>query len=236
MEKLVPELVAEMLFTHDCVIIPGFGGFISRQAPAHVRPGIHSVHPPSKSVLFNKNLVNNDGLLANAIIEKFQMPYQEAVTLIAGFAESAHRFLQQHQRLEFDQIGVLYLDSEKNIQFEPLEDLNFLSASFGLTAVYARPVIREPEIIKQEEKPVQLQDRKQPVIEKIPVKKRSVWVLAAVIAPIFLLLGFFIATSVAPPESALASLNPFAGHEQPRYKQDNFKLPEIKEEKNIKEV
>jgi hypothetical protein len=232
MEKLIPDLVAEMLFTHECVIIPGFGGFISRQAPAHIHPGMHSVHPPSKSVLFNKNLVNNDGLLANAIIERFQISYQDSTSLISGFAESAHRFLQQHQRLEFDRIGVLYLDTEKNIQFEPYEEMNFLSSSFGLGSVFARPVLRETEDVKREDRTVLVQDRKQPVIrEVISNKKRPAWALAAVIAPAFLVLGFFIATSVAPPNSALASLNPFAAHEQPHYKQQQYNLPDLKEEK-----
>lgn len=234
MEKLVPGLVAEMLFTHECVIIPGFGGFISRHVPAHIHPGMHSVHPPSKSVLFNKNLVNNDGLLANTIIEKFSVSYPEAISMISGFAESAHRFLLQHQRLEFDKIGVLYLDTEKNIQFEPQEEVNFLPASFGLGAVFARPVETEHPVVKQAEQPVTFKDRLiEPLPQAVVSKKRPVWAVAAIIAPVFLMLGFLIATSVAPPNSALASLNPFASKEDRQYKNQKFQLPEQKtEDKN----
>lgn len=233
MEKQLSGLVAELLFHHDCVIIPGFGGFVSRHVPAHVHPGTHAVYPPSKSVLFNKNLVNNDGLLANSLIERFNFSYNEAVAYIGKFTEHAHRALHQNQRLELENIGVFYLDTEKNIQFEPQEETNYLAAAFGLSAVFARPLEEPEEVVKELQLPVEMKDRKQPVERQFPVrKKRTAWAMAAIIAPVSLLLGFLIATSVAPQNSALASLNPFASHEEPRYRQQKFVMPAIKEEKS----
>jgi hypothetical protein len=228
MEKQVSVFVAELLYSHDCVIIPGFGGFVARHVPSFIHPGLHTVHPPSKSVLFNKNLVNNDGLLANSMIEKFNISYTEAVERISKFAEDCHRTLHQNLRLELENIGVLYLDTEKNIQFEPKEDLNFLIKSFGLSPVYAQPVLTEDTQTKKPE--VNFADRKvviEPVIK--PSSRVRTRVLLYVGAPLALALLFLLGTNVAPKNSAFASLNPFGSKEQGRYSEGKFMMKKFKE-------
>ncbi|MBC7862482.1 MAG: HU-CCDC81 and SPOR domain-containing protein [Bacteroidia bacterium] len=240
MEKQIPVLVAEMLYHHDCVIIPGFGGFVARHVPSFMHPGLHTVHPPSKSVLFNKNLVNNDGLLANGLIEKFNFSYPKAVAFITQFAEDCHRQLHQNLRLEMENIGVLYLDAEKNIQFEPRADLNYLLQSFGLSEVYAHPVLQVE--IKPKEKEEVFKDRKADFdraqsdkTEKSVVARRTRMrklVAVAVAAPFVLGLAFLLSTGVAPKNSALADMNPFRTKEKPHYTQGRYTPKKIKEKEN----
>lgn len=235
MEKQVPSIVAELLYHHDCVIIPGFGGFVARHVPASVHPGLHSVFPPSKSVLFNKNLVNNDGLLANALIEQLNLSYTNAVNLIGNFAEECHRQLHQNLRLEMDNIGVLYLDTEKNIQFEPQADMNYLLHSFGLSAVYAHPVaVPETKVVEIKEKAVEkFVDRKEVINEKISADKRTRTrrlVAAAIASPFVIGLAFLLSTSVAPKNSVLAGLNPFGSHSKAEYKEGKYNLRKLAEQ------
>ncbi|NLA48282.1 MAG: hypothetical protein GX876_02335, partial [Bacteroidales bacterium] len=60
----ITSFIRELLFSHDCVIVPGFGGFVGNYAPARIDRATSTFYPPSKQISFNRNLRNNDGLLA----------------------------------------------------------------------------------------------------------------------------------------------------------------------------
>ncbi|MCX6268123.1 MAG: hypothetical protein NTW16_12315, partial [Bacteroidetes bacterium] len=70
--------IADLLSLHDCVIIPGFGGFIGNYSPARIDQVNHTFHPPTKELLFNVNLKQNDGLLASAIAASWMISYADA--------------------------------------------------------------------------------------------------------------------------------------------------------------
>ena len=74
--------IIDLLFEHDCVIIPGFGGFVAQYSAASFEEKKQTFTPPSKSILFNKNLINNDGLLAHKYVSSYQLTYEEALSLI----------------------------------------------------------------------------------------------------------------------------------------------------------
>ena len=67
MNKSVAHYISELLFLHDCVIIPEFGGFVGNNKSAVLNKNTNTIYPPSKEILFNKNLRINDGLLINHI-------------------------------------------------------------------------------------------------------------------------------------------------------------------------
>lgn len=56
MKIIIEKYISELLYQYDCVIIPGFGGFIGNYSPALIDPIYHTFHPPYKSLLFNINL------------------------------------------------------------------------------------------------------------------------------------------------------------------------------------
>ena len=74
--------VVELLFKHDCVIIPNLGGFVAQYKSAALDDVTGFFSPPSKQILFNINLKNNDGLLANEIAQHKQITYNEANELL----------------------------------------------------------------------------------------------------------------------------------------------------------
>ena len=59
--------ISELLYKHDCVILPGFGGFVTQFVPAKIHPINHTFYPPSKNILFNSKLTRDDGLLFDFI-------------------------------------------------------------------------------------------------------------------------------------------------------------------------
>jgi hypothetical protein len=138
--------ISELLFTHNCVIIPGFGGFVGNYLEAQIHPILHTVSPPSKAISFNRSLKNNDGLLVNHIALQNKISYDQSLQIIATWVSSANHILKAEEMLPLKHIGKLYPDAEKNLQFVPDESINYLKSSFGLRVLIAEPVLREKEI------------------------------------------------------------------------------------------
>ncbi len=63
----IDQHISDLLYCYDCVIIPDFGGFVANYRSAEIDKKRNILYPPSKGIIFNKNLVHNDGLLANKI-------------------------------------------------------------------------------------------------------------------------------------------------------------------------
>lgn len=128
--------IRQLLFEHDCVIIPDFGGFLTRFEPAHIHRLQGVVIPPSKVVQFNRRLHANDGLLAHAVMRHSGVSYAAAVEYIREAVDALEALLASESRAELPSIGVIFLDDQGNYRFNPSDETNFLKSSFGLGAVY----------------------------------------------------------------------------------------------------
>lgn len=159
--------IAQLLRNYDCVIIPGLGGFVANYSPSqfHMAKGLLS--PPSKAVIFNRNLINNDGLLIHHLSVNENLSYQEASQFVNEFVVLCKNQLASGKRIEFEELGVLYEDNEKTLQFRPDFSVNFLTESFGLYPVVAKELVHSVKI--QEEKVLAVADS----VDKTPVIKLS---------------------------------------------------------------
>src|SRR5580698_5706270 len=101
----VEEIIRSLLFRHDCVIIPGFGGLVAAYAPAQVHPTQHIFLPPHKSIAFNKNLNNNDGLLITEISQKENISYVEAALQLQHFVRNLESSLKNKGSFILPSIG-----------------------------------------------------------------------------------------------------------------------------------
>jgi hypothetical protein len=135
--------IAELLFEYDCVIIPGFGGFIGNYTPARIQESYHTFFPPFKSLLFNPNLKQNDGLLAVRISQGEKISYTDAILSIGSLVSGWYKQLNDSLAVEIDQVGRLYRDKEGNFQFEQNKEINFLPESYSLSSVISPAVIRQ---------------------------------------------------------------------------------------------
>ncbi len=138
--------ISELLYTYDCVIIPQFGGFVANYKPAHIHPVSHKISPPSKQIGFNKNLQQNDGLLANKIAREQQISYAEAVDLITRWRKEIEKQLAENGFFSFEKIGKLTRKSDKTIVFDAYNKENYFPGAYGLTPVVARPVKHETKV------------------------------------------------------------------------------------------
>lgn len=137
--------IRKLLFEHDCVIIPHFGGLVGNYKSSKLDRIQNKFSPPSKEISFNKNLTHNDGLLANRIAVEEKISYEEANVLLKKFTEDLKTSLKQGKKIEFEQIGILFSDEHQKLQFEPDYAANYLADSFGLTSFHL-PAIKKEEI------------------------------------------------------------------------------------------
>jgi hypothetical protein len=124
--------INDLLFLHECVVLPDFGGIISNYCASSFEEKTSTFYPPKKELSFNKNLSNNDGLLITYISEKEGVSYEKAARGLSFFVEDLKVKLNRGQRVVFDNIGVFYLDRKFNILFEPF-DYNFLADAWGMS-------------------------------------------------------------------------------------------------------
>lgn len=177
----ISSYISELLFEHDCVIIPNFGGFICNYRPADIHPVLNTISPPSKAVSFNRNLQSNDGLLVNYISNTLSISFDAATDLVNNWVSSSKNLLRKKEDLFLKKIGRFSVDFEGNVQFAPVEDVNYLKTSFGLRTITAEPIIRTKQIDFTEKFKYET---------KQPVTKRRAWSIAASVLLIVSLVVF----------------------------------------------
>ncbi|MBP6730815.1 MAG: hypothetical protein KA149_02085 [Chitinophagales bacterium] len=176
--------ISELLFEHDCVIIPNFGGFICNYKPADIHPVQNTIAPPSKSISFNRNLQTNDGLLVNYIAVSQNISFDAAYDVVSNWVISSKQLLMQKEELRLKNVGRFISDLEGNVQFTPFEEVNYLKSSYGLKTITALPVLhRRGKQIEFTEKFV---DETKHAIEIT----RSTWRIAATVLLLISLVAF----------------------------------------------
>ena len=133
-------VIRDLLFTHDCVILPGFGGFIGNYSSARSDKATGTFYPPVKLISFNRNLSHDDGLLTATLSAKAGVSFNEARSLVDEFVADARRKLGRGEKLVFEGIGSFTTNSEGNYIFEPDRSVNFNLDSYGLTSFTFPPL------------------------------------------------------------------------------------------------
>ncbi|NJW52026.1 HU domain-containing protein [Salinimicrobium oceani] len=154
----VATYIHDLLYRYECVILPGFGAFITQQHSARIHEATNEFFPPKKTVSFNRQLIKNDGLLANYIVEAEKTSYEKAIEKIATFVEELELLLEEKKPISFDQIGSFTLSKDHKLQFEPATQTNYLKEAFGLchftSNTLNREVYKEQAVAIEEKAPV----------------------------------------------------------------------------------
>lgn len=145
----IERIPGKLLFRHNCVIVPGFGGFVANPKGATVHPGRHTFNPPYKAILFNRSLNTNDGLLVNEVARELKLTYNESLLAIDKFVRKADAALRERQRVVFPSLGYLQADIEGNLLFVQDTEVNFLPEAFGLDEFQSLPVVTKTDKVVQ---------------------------------------------------------------------------------------
>lgn len=197
--------ISELLYRHDCVIVPGLGGFITNYRSAQIHPVSHTLRPPSKRIGFNVQLKDNDGLLANYIASCESISFGESLNKIEQFAKTIQNDLAHKKQATIEKVGTLSLDLEGKISFEPDTSTNYLLDSFGLDPIQSPAILRKPKVVSI---PKQVTAGAKHIGKQ---KSRINWKVAAVIVPLIGLSAYvsFEQERVSEVYANYAYLNPF---------------------------
>lgn len=208
----ITAFIKELLFGHDCVIVPGFGAFLGNYKPAHLDNTSSIFFPPVKQISFNRNLIHNDGLLIGRISESQKINYAEARNSVDEFVNEIKRRLSKGEKVVFVNIGSFVNDNEGNLQFEPDRDANYHLDSYGLTSFQVTPL----EKYDVREKVMRFKD-KDPV-RQVSVRK-NLWRAAVIIPLLAAMVVIPLTTDIFKTKVQRTSLNPLANIEFENNKQ-----------------
>jgi nucleoid DNA-binding protein len=199
----------ELLYHHDCVIVPGFGGLVANYRSARLNKSSHIIHPPSKHVGFNRHLVQNDGLLVNHMSSVLGIGYKEASAQLDEHVGGLKRELASNGRIAWEKIGVFFNDSSGALQFIPEDQENFLLQSFGFTAIQLRPLVKQMPLPVEE-----TEESPTVVVHPASTAASHTWKIAAAIAvPVLLASAWLLSSTNVTKGFDLANMNPFATQE-----------------------
>ncbi|MBR3567895.1 MAG: SPOR domain-containing protein [Salinivirgaceae bacterium] len=175
------QYIVQLLLSHDCVIVPGFGGFVANYQDAVHNESSHTFYPPSKKIVFNSSLSHNDGLLISSVAEQLGVGYDEAAQLVAQSVDEAWIMLEKGNTLKLEGIGFFRYSDDSALTFEPQLTENLLTESYGLCSFRFPPLSyqSQPETVINNDN-----IRKMPVIDTKKVLR-----YAAVVVPIAVLVG-----------------------------------------------
>jgi hypothetical protein len=206
--------LTDLLYAHDCVIVPGFGGLVANYRGARLNRTTHVIHPPSKHVGFNRHLIQNDGLLANHIAMITGASYIDATKELDRMINEFKSQLQQNGRATWEKIGVFFNDNNGTLQFIPEEQNNFLPDSFGLSGIQLQYIAKTVTPMENDNNQ---QDTK--IVELAPPAKSNWKWIAAIALPIAVAGTVWLSSTKIQGNFDFASMNPFQKKEiQSSYK------------------
>jgi hypothetical protein len=127
-----------------------FGGFVCSSISANLNKKTGILTPPNKSILFNPQLKDNDGLLINHIAQSEGISQEDSKINLLKFVEKSLKNLNKFKSCRFEEIGLFTLNSDKNIIFTQDLKTNYNLNAFGFQDIINNKVSRDnSEIIEE---------------------------------------------------------------------------------------
>lgn len=133
-----------LLHDHNCVIIPGFGGFVVNTIPP-CKDGIAAFHAPTCELVFNRDLSHNDGLLGQSYMKNGNMTFELAMQKVEQDVQLLKRQLREQRRVDMGKLGSFDMHDDKRFVYTP--GVFVRPALFGLTQAALKPLIQIQPIV-----------------------------------------------------------------------------------------
>ena len=139
-----------LLLEHDCVIVPGLGGFIANHADARYTGEDEQLFlPPYRTIGFNQQLQVNDGLLVQSYMNAYDTSYPAANLQMERDLEKMMYELEMTGEYELENLGTLKKGLNQNITFTAQETGALTPSLYGLYSYEMKSlkhVIKEKDI------------------------------------------------------------------------------------------
>ena len=138
-----------LLLNNDCVIVPGFGGFMAHHVDSVYDEEERLFLPPSRTLGFNPKLHINDSLLALSYVEAYDISYPDAIKRIEAEVSEMRQLINNQGFFELPDIGVILTNDEGNLEFEPCSAGILTPELYALSSFECNKLSKLPE--KQDE-------------------------------------------------------------------------------------
>ncbi|MDR2472444.1 MAG: SPOR domain-containing protein [Tannerella sp.] len=140
MDRIVGH-IEKLLFRHDCVIVPEFGGLVLQTVSAVYTGDEHRFIPARKEIVYNPTLTHNDGLLAQSYMQTYIVDFDKAQQMISSDVALMKQLLDKDGSLRFGLIGSFVKNYDRVIyQPDKKSDTVFSIASYGLPTFHYLPL------------------------------------------------------------------------------------------------
>ncbi len=124
-----------LLHDHDCLVIPGLGGFVARPVAARFDEDKGEWIPPGRDVLFNPKLTVRDGLLEQEIRRATGCSNGAAAQWLESETDALHTSLKEGRHVALHGLGRLYLTDNGTLGFVAEPRLSERYAAPGLSRI-----------------------------------------------------------------------------------------------------
>ena len=142
------EHIEYLIRHHNCVVIPQWGALIAQYSPSQLQAS--KIIKPKRKVAFNASIDHNDGLLANSLVRRHGISYDEALKLIADSVSFYKRQLQNGNEVAFGRIGYFTLNNNGSTEFTPFHQSNSNDEYFGLRSFTFKPLVSDSDVSSTE--------------------------------------------------------------------------------------
>ena len=145
------EHIEYLLMRHDCVAIPGWGAFIANDSTARYDSSNDIIEHPRRSIGFNASASHNDGLLAQSLMRREGLGYDEAMRFIADSVTTYRHQLASGCEVLMGHLGYFKFNDDQHIEFTPMENAFDYDKFYGLSDLDIKTVaLLEQERDEQE--------------------------------------------------------------------------------------
>ena len=208
-----------LLLNNDCVIVPGLGGFMGHYMDARYDEQDSLFLPPLRTLGFNPQLTINDSLLVQSYVEAYDISYPEALRRIEAEVQELHQHLETEGQYELNDIGILSLNDEGNITFEPCEAGILTPTLYGLGSFEMQRLAPAPSVNAE---------NNNSIINESAITIKMSWILNMVAAAAAIIAFLMIGTPISNSEvSTDIKQSAFLAIPTPHQEKSNIKAEEV---------
>lgn len=179
--------IETLLLENDCVIVPGFGGFVAHYSPATRVKEENIFLPPTRTIGFNPQLKLNDGVLVQSYMSAYDTSFADASRIVEKEVNEFIGLLHEEGKAHLDNIGEIHYNVYGNYEFIPYDSKITTPSLYGLDFFE----MQELSVLQQKEKvwvPTHLEKEKKTF--EISINRAYLRNAAAMIAAIVLFFAF----------------------------------------------
>lgn len=180
-----------LLLENDCVIIPGFGGFVAHYVPAMRVEEENIFLPPTRTIGFNSQLKMNDGILVQSYMAVYDTNFSDATKMVEKEVEELVAKLHEEGLCDLGNVGEIRYTIHNTYEFIPYDDKITTPYLYGLDSFE----MKELSMLNQlgEGKPLYTLPKEKKVYE---IKVNRTYLRNAVAMVAAVALFFFMSTPV----------------------------------------